>query len=87
MCMLQQKVSIPHFHFCSGYGNALYINHPNGYTTLSYMATLFNDFYPELQQYLERQQYARKKLNIDLTLQPDSFCKEGRFHIAYSGTT
>lgn len=74
------RISISH----SGYGNALYISHPNGFTTVY---GHLNDFYPALQQYLAGQQYARQSWNIDLTLQPEQFpVTKGQF-IAYSGTT
>ena len=74
------RISISH----SGYGHALYVSHPNGYTTLY---GHLNDFYPELQQYLVRQQYSRKSWAVDLDLTPGQFpVKKGQF-IAYSGTT
>ncbi len=74
------RISISH----SGYGNAIYISHPNSFTTVY---AHLNDFYPELQQYLVEQQYAKEQWNVDLQLSPDQFpVKKGQF-IAYSGTT
>jgi hypothetical protein len=68
----------------TGYGNALYINHPNGFTTVY---GHLNDFYPELQQYLKKKQYELEKWNVQLFPGPGQFpVKKGQF-IAYSGTT
>ena len=68
----------------TGYGNAIYIAHPNGYTTLY---GHLNDFFPELQRYIVAQQYLKEQWNIDVNLNPNQFpVKKGQF-IAYSGTT
>ena len=67
-----------------GFGHALYITHPNGFTTLY---AHLNDFEPALQKFVRQQQYAQKKWNIDVTLNPDQFpVRQGQF-IAYSGNT
>jgi hypothetical protein len=68
----------------AGFGHALYINHPNGFTTLY---AHLNDFEPHLQAFVKAQQYVQKKWNIDVTLKPDQFpVSQGKF-IAYSGNT
>ena len=46
-----------------GYGNSLYIEHPNGFTTL--YAHLDN-FAPEIQEYVKEQQYLLKSFEVDL---------------------
>lgn len=67
-----------------GYGRAIYIDHPNGYTTLY---AHLNDFYPELHQYVKSKQYAEEKWEQDFILPPHQFpVSKGQF-IAYSGNT
>ena len=46
-----------------GYGQAIYITHPNGFTTLYAHLDKFSD---ELQQYLRAEQYAQQAFDVDL---------------------
>jgi hypothetical protein len=67
-----------------GFGRAIYLNHPNGFTTLY---AHMNDFMPELEQYLKRKQYEKESWMIELEMTPNSFpVKKGQF-IGYSGNT
>ena len=67
-----------------GFGRAIYINHPNGLTTVY---AHLNNFFPELEQYVKEQQYAQQSWSIFITIPPDIFpVKKGTF-IAHSGTT
>ncbi len=67
-----------------GFGNAIYISHPNGYTTLY---AHLNAFYPALAKYVREKQYREQSWEQDFELQPDLFpVKKGTF-IAYSGNT
>jgi len=68
----------------TGFGRAIYINHPNGHTTLY---AHLNDFYPELQSYVKAQQYLLKKWAVKMEIPENLFkVKQGQF-IAYSGNT
>lgn len=67
-----------------GFGHALYITHPNGYTTLY---AHLNNFIPIVQQYLRKQQYARESWSIDLSLSPEQFPVKKGEQIAWSGNT
>ncbi len=67
-----------------GFGRAIYINHPNGLTTLY---AHLNDFTPGLEQYVRKQQYQLQKWQVLLDIPANMFpVKKGDF-IAYSGTT
>jgi murein DD-endopeptidase MepM/ murein hydrolase activator NlpD len=67
-----------------GFGRCIYINHPNGLTTLY---AHLNNFYPALEQYIKQQQYQLHSWKVFLDI-PDSLfpVKKGQF-IAYSGNT
>lgn len=67
-----------------GYGRAIYITHPNGYTTVY---GHLNDFFTELDNLLKKQQYSTESWEQDLRFRPDQFpVKKGQF-IAFSGNT
>ena len=67
-----------------GFGRAIYINHPNGLTTLY---AHLNDFFPELEQYVKEQQYKQQSWQVFLDIPSSLFpVKKGQF-IAYSGNT
>ncbi len=68
----------------SGFGRAIYINHPNGFTTLY---AHLNDFFPALEKYVKEQQYKQESWKIFIDIPRDSFpVKKGEF-IAWSGST
>lgn len=65
-----------------GFGQAIFINHPNGLTTVY---GHLNHFVPELQQYIIGQQYKLESWQVDLSFQPNQFpVRKGQL-IAYSG--
>jgi hypothetical protein len=68
----------------TGFGRAIYINHPNGLTTLY---GHLNDFYPALEKYVKEEQYKLESWEVFLDIPPGMFpVKKGQF-IAYSGNT
>ena len=91
----QQRVNLPVYAAAEGYvarvvvepagfGQAIYINHPNGLTTLY---AHLNSFFPALADYVKQQQYARQSWRVDLQIPANLFpVKKGEF-IALSGNT
>lgn len=67
-----------------GFGHALYVTHPNGYTTLY---AHLNNFAPKIQKYLREKQYAAEKWDVDLSLTADQFPVKKGEQIAFSGNT
>ncbi|NSL89881.1 M23 family metallopeptidase [Chitinophaga sp. Mgbs1] len=68
----------------TGFGNVLYITHPNGYTTVY---AHLNSFFPALQAYVKQQQYAAESWASDLTIPEGRFpVRKGDF-VAWSGNT
>lgn len=65
-----------------GYGRAIYINHPNGLTTVY---GHLNDFYPELESYVKEQQYKLKSWAVYLDIPANMFPVKKEMFIAYSG--
>ncbi|MBT8319967.1 MAG: M23 family metallopeptidase [Gramella sp.] len=74
------RINIQHY----GYGKALYIQHPNGYTTVyGHLQKLA----PKLKDYLRKQQYAKESYEIELYPEPGELKIEKGELIAYSGNT
>jgi murein DD-endopeptidase MepM/ murein hydrolase activator NlpD len=67
-----------------GFGRAIYINHPNGLTSLY---AHLNDFYLPLEQYIKKQQYALKSWAVFLDIPAGLFPVKKGSLIAYSGNT
>lgn len=67
-----------------GFGRAIYINHPNGYTTLY---AHLNAFMPALESWVKEQQYQLQSWAVELIVPPHLFpLRKGEF-FAYSGNT
>jgi hypothetical protein len=67
-----------------GFGRAIYINHPNGFTTVY---GHLNNFMPELENYVKQQQYKLESWQVFLDIPSNLFpVKQGQF-IAFSGNT
>ena len=68
----------------SGFGRCIWINHPNGFTTLY---AHLNNFFPALEKYVTDQQYEKESWAVELDIPADKFpVSKGQF-IAYSGNT
>ena len=67
-----------------GFGRAIYINHPNGLTTLY---AHLNEFYPELENYIKEQQYKLKSWAVYVDVSENLFPVTQGMFIAYSGNT
>lgn len=91
----QQKVNLPVYAAAEGYiahigirsqsfGRFIIINHPNGLSTLY---AHLNDFFPELEKYVNEQQYAKESWAIELNFTKNQFPVTKGSFIAYSGTT
>lgn len=67
-----------------GFGHALYVTHPNGFTTLY---AHLNDFNPALQKFLRKKQYENESWTVDIKLSPEQFPVKKGEQIARSGNT
>ena len=67
-----------------GYGNALYLRHPEGYTTVY---GHLNAFYPELEKWVEGQLRDRSKNDGNLYPSPEQFKVTRGQLVAFSGNT
>ncbi|OAV67240.1 putative peptidase [Bacteroidales bacterium Barb4] len=67
-----------------GYGNVLYINHPDGKTTVY---AHLQRFAPDIAAYVRERQYADESFKVDITLAPEQFPVERGDVVAWSGNT
>jgi murein DD-endopeptidase MepM/ murein hydrolase activator NlpD len=74
------RIKISH----GGYGKALYITHPNGYTTVyGHLQSGFG----EIEKYIKNEQYKAKSYEIELFLKPSELIVKKGEIIAISGNT
>ncbi|MBD0331806.1 MAG: M23 family metallopeptidase, partial [Chitinophagaceae bacterium] len=90
-----QKVNLPVYAAADGYvskvkiepegfGQSIFINHPNGFTTVY---AHLNAFFPALTGYVKEQQYKLQSWQVEIKIPEELFpVKKGDF-IAYSGNT
>jgi hypothetical protein len=74
------RINIQHF----GYGKALYIQHPNGYTTVYGHLQKFS---PEIEAYIKKQQYAKETYEIELFPKEEELKVTSGELVALSGNT
>ncbi|WP_126652649.1 M23 family metallopeptidase [Chryseobacterium aureum] len=67
-----------------GFGNAVYITHPNGYTTVY---AHLNKYFNQLDEYVKERQYKDERWEQDITFQPGQFTVQKGQQIALSGNT
>lgn len=68
----------------AGYGNALYINHPNGTTTVY---GHLDSFTPELEEYIRKIQYEKEQFAVDQSVEEGLFPVKKGDQIALSGNS
>ena len=74
------RIKIQHY----GYGKALYVQHPNGYTTVyGHLKKLA----PKIEEYLKERQYNKESYEIELFPEAGELSVEQGEVIAYSGNT
>ena len=74
------RINVQHY----GYGKALYIQHPNGYTTVY---AHLKKFSPEIEAYIKKQQYAKETYELEIFPQEGELPVEQGELVAYSGNT
>ena len=74
------RIKVQHF----GYGKALYITHPNGYTTVY---AHLQKFSPKIEAYIKSKQYENETFEIERFPNNDELIVEQGEVIAYSGNT
>lgn len=68
----------------NGYGNSIYVTHPNGYTSVYGHLDRYRD---DIAAYVKKVQYKRESFSVDLYLEPGVFQLDRGEFLAYSGNT
>ncbi|TRZ43816.1 M23 family metallopeptidase [Robertkochia solimangrovi] len=74
------RIKIQHY----GYGKAIYIQHPNGYTSVY---AHLQKFAPEVEAYIKKLQYEKQSYEVEAFPKPSDLRVEQGDIIAYSGNT
>ncbi len=74
------RIKVSHF----GFGKALYITHPNGYTTVY---GHLQEFSPEIEAYVKKHQYEKESFEIELFPSAETLPVTKQSLVAYSGNT
>lgn len=74
------RIKISHW----GYGKALYITHPNGYTTVY---AHLKKFAPKIEEYVKKHQYEKESYEIHLFPKANELVIERKEVVAYSGNS
>jgi len=74
------RIKISHY----GYGKAIYITHPNGYTTVYGHLQRFSD---RLEKYIKECQYEKESYEVEVFPSPEELIITSNEIIAYSGNT
>src|SRR6056300_549391 len=74
------RIKVSHY----GYGKALYITHPNGYTTVY---AHLQKFSPDIEAYVKKQQYKKETFELELFPKAEDLKITSKEIIAYTGNT
>lgn len=74
------RIKISHW----GYGKAIYVTHPNGYTSVY---AHFQKYSPEIEAYVKKAQYQKKSYEIELFPHPGALPVTQGSILGYSGNT
>src|SRR5690606_35292936 len=74
------RIKVQHY----GYGKALYITHPNGYTTVY---AHLSEYSPEIEAYVKKHQYEKESYEIELFPNTQDLIVEKGALVAYSGNS
>lgn len=74
------RINVQHY----GYGKAVYVTHPNGYTTVY---AHVREFSPEIEAYVKKHQYANEVYEVELFPTEGELTVNQGEQVAYSGNT